>query len=139
MELKFIFSFLILFLLFPSGLKSVTAATHTAKSAGKDFLTALSISSAEVIFFTFIPFGEVRFEGPAIRVVAIPDGMKDIKSFIQAVINPVSFNSIEITPDEVIVTAGPQNKAALLGRNKRRLDEMQGIIANFFKIGYRVI
>lgn len=74
-----------------------------------------------------------------IRVVAIPDGMKDIKSFIQAIINPVSFNSIEITPDEVIVTAGPQNKAALLGRNKRRLEEMQGIISNFFKLGYRVI
>lgn len=74
-----------------------------------------------------------------IRVVAIPDGMKDVKSFVQAVINPVSFNSIEITPDEVIVTAGPQNKAALLGRNKRRLEEMKEIISNFFKLGYRVI
>jgi len=74
-----------------------------------------------------------------IRVVAIPDGMKDIKNFITSIINPVSFNSIEITQDEVIVTAGSQNKAALLGRNKRRLEEMQGIISNFFKIGYRVI
>jgi len=74
-----------------------------------------------------------------IRVVAIPDGMKDLKSFIKAVINPVSFNSIEITPDEVVVTAGPQNKAALLGRNKRRLEEMKGIISNYFKLDYRVI
>ena len=69
---KLTFSFLILFLLLSAGLKSATAAAHTAKSTGSNFLTSLNISSAEVIFLTSIPFGEIRLEGPAIRVVFIP-------------------------------------------------------------------
>ena len=51
---------------------SVTAAAHTAKSTGKVFLTSLNISSAEVIFFTFILFGLIKLEGPDIKVVLIP-------------------------------------------------------------------
>lgn len=74
-----------------------------------------------------------------IRVVPMPKGIEDAKDFITAIIAPVQFKDIEVTPDEIIVTAGPQSKAALLGRNKRRLAEMQKIVAEFFKVGYRVI
>jgi len=74
-----------------------------------------------------------------IRVVATPRGIEDAKDFISAIIAPVQFKDIEITMDEIIVTAGPQSKAALLGRNKRRLAEMQKIVSEFFKVGYRVI
>ena len=45
---------------------------HTAKSTGKVFFTSLIISSADIIFFTLIPFGEVSLEGPVINVVLIP-------------------------------------------------------------------
>jgi len=74
-----------------------------------------------------------------IRVVPMPRGIEDAKDFISAIIAPVQFKDMEITLDEIIVTAGPQSKAALLGRNKRRLAEMQKIVAEFFKVGYRVI
>lgn len=74
-----------------------------------------------------------------VRILQIPHDVDDAKAFIQSIIAPVTFKSIEITPDEIIVTAGSENKAALLGRNKRRLNEMKEIVKDFFKKEYRVI
>lgn len=74
-----------------------------------------------------------------IRVVALPESILDAKSFIQAIIAPVTFKEIQITENEIVVNAGPQSKAALLGRNKRRLEEMQKIVKDFFKLEYKVI
>lgn len=74
-----------------------------------------------------------------IRIIPIPNGIEEAKQFIQAVIAPVGFKDIEITPNEIIVNAGSENKAALLGRNKRRLNEMKEIVKDFFKVDYRVI
>ena len=73
-----------------------------------------------------------------IRVVAIPNGVEDAKVFIQSIISPVTFKEIEITDEGIIVTAGAQNKAALIGRNKRRLLEMQKIVKDFFNLEYKV-
>jgi len=74
-----------------------------------------------------------------VRILQIPHGVENAKAFIQSVIAPVTFKEVEITPDEIIVTAGSENKAALLGRNKRRLNEMKEIVKDFFKKEYRVI
>ncbi|PJE81673.1 hypothetical protein COU58_01140 [Candidatus Pacearchaeota archaeon CG10_big_fil_rev_8_21_14_0_10_32_42] len=74
-----------------------------------------------------------------VRVVSIPNGIGNAKSFIQSVIAPVTFKEIEITPTEIIVNAGSENKAALLGRNKRRLLEMKKIVKDFFRLDYRII
>lgn len=74
-----------------------------------------------------------------VRIIQIPQEIGSAKQFIQSVIAPISFKEIEITPEEIIVNAGSENKAALLGRNKRRLNEMKTIIKDFFKVDYRVI
>lgn len=74
-----------------------------------------------------------------IRILPIPQGIENSKSFIQAVIAPVTFKEMEITPNEIIINAGPENKAALLGRNKRRFLEMKEIVKDFFKLDYRII
>jgi len=74
-----------------------------------------------------------------VRVIAIPKGIENAKQFIQAVIAPVTFKEMEITPDEIIINAGSENKAALLGRNKRQLNEMKTIVKDFFKVEYRII
>ena len=73
-----------------------------------------------------------------IRVIPMPKGIEDAKDFISAVIAPVGFKEFHVTPDEIVVTGGPQHKAALLGRNKRRLSEMQQIVKDFFRVDYRV-
>ena len=74
-----------------------------------------------------------------IKVVAIPKGIQDAKSFIQAIVSPVNFKDLEVTPEEIILTAGSQSKAALIGRNKRRLLEMKRIVKDFFGKEFRIV
>ncbi|MDD5023343.1 MAG: hypothetical protein PHU63_04200 [Candidatus ainarchaeum sp.] len=75
-----------------------------------------------------------------IKIIPQPDGIKEVKSFIGNIVRPVEFKEIEITPQEIIINAGGmQNKAALIGKNKRRLIEMQRIIKDFFGKDFRII
>lgn len=73
-----------------------------------------------------------------IKVVMAPKGIGDVKIFIKAVVSPVTFKNIEVKNDEIIVTGGT-NKAALIGRNKRRLLEMQKVVRDFFGKEFRVV
>ncbi len=74
-----------------------------------------------------------------IKIIAIPDSIKDAKVFIQDVVSPATFRDLEIKPEEIILTAGSQNKATLIGRNKRRFFEMQKIIKDFFRRDFRIV
>ena len=77
--------------------------------------------------------------GKRIRVVAQPEGVEDAREFIERVVSPLTFSGLEITTDEIIMNAGKMNKALLIGREKRRLNEMQNIIKYFFKMGFRIV
>lgn len=72
--------------------------------------------------------------GKKIKIVAIPNGINDIKNFVSVITKPIRFNSIEVFGDEVVINAGTQNKASLIGRDKARLDEMQNILEQYFGI-----
>jgi transcription antitermination factor NusA-like protein len=72
-----------------------------------------------------------------IKVVAAPKGIEDAEDLIGAVVSPVTFRGIEIKDDEIVVSGG-KNKAALIGRNKRRLLEMQKIVKGFFGRDFRI-
>lgn len=74
-----------------------------------------------------------------IRIISQPNGIEDLSKFISSIISPIEFKSVEIKEDEVILNAGSQNKAALIGRDKRRLLEMQSIIKNFFGKSFKII
>ncbi|MBT4257745.1 hypothetical protein HOD88_01005 [archaeon] len=73
-----------------------------------------------------------------VRIVASPNGEADLKKFIESIVSPVTFNEVEIKNNEVILTAGSQTKAALIGRNKRRLLEMKKIIKDFFGKEFKI-
>lgn len=77
--------------------------------------------------------------GKRIRIIPIPQGVQHAKPFIEAIVSPVEFNGLEIKDNELVLTAGSRNKAALLGRNKRRLIEMQKIIKDFFGKEFRIV
>jgi len=77
--------------------------------------------------------------GKRIRVVAQPDGIEDAKEFIGRIVSPLTFSGLEVTADEIIMNAGRMNKALLIGREKRRLIEMQKIIKDFFKRDFRIV
>jgi len=73
-----------------------------------------------------------------IRIISCPQEGKE-KDFIESIVKPVEFKELEVKDGEIILTAGSQSKAALLGRNKRRLLEMQKIVRNFFGKEFRIV
>lgn len=77
--------------------------------------------------------------GKRIRVVAYPDEIENAREFIKNIISPLTFNDLEITADEIILIAGKMNKALLIGREKRRLNEMKEIVKYFFKRDFRIV
>jgi len=77
--------------------------------------------------------------GKRIRVIPLPTGTNDLKVFIEKIISPVEFQSVEIKDNEVVLTAGSRNKASLIGRDKRRLIEMQKIIHDFFNKEFKIV
>jgi len=74
-----------------------------------------------------------------IKIIPTPQGIQHARKFIEIIANPVTFKDLEIKDDEIILTAGSQSKAALIGRNKRRLLEMQKIVKEFFGKEFRII
>ena len=75
-----------------------------------------------------------------IRIIAKPRDISDAKIFFEKIVAPTEFKEIQITETEFIVTAGgKENKAMLLGRQKRRYEEMRRIIKDFFKLEYRIV
>ena len=74
-----------------------------------------------------------------IKILAMPITEKDIKAFIEGIISPVQYSDLEIKPNEIILTAGSANKAALLGREKRRLKEMEKIVKDYFKKSFKIV
>ena len=78
--------------------------------------------------------------GKRVRIIREPNGLGNINQFVQDIVTPVRFKSIEIRDKEAILTAGNvQNKAALLGRNKRRYEELNEIIYGLFNINLKII
>ncbi len=74
-----------------------------------------------------------------IRIIPLPDGEKDIKNFISNIVSPVEFKDLEIEGNEIILNAGSRNKAALIGRNRRRFLEMQKILHDFFGKEFKIV
>ena len=75
-----------------------------------------------------------------IRVIQCPRGIQDARGFIGVLVKPIMFKDLQITNTEIILTAGSmQNKAVLIGRDKRRFFEMQKIIKDFFSRDFRIV
>ena len=74
-----------------------------------------------------------------VRIIAVPNGPKDIKKFIQAVVAPVEVNEISVDGNEIKITGTRMTKASLIGRNKCKLIELQKIVKDFFGKDLKVI
>jgi NusA-like KH domain protein len=75
--------------------------------------------------------------GKKIKVIAFPS--RNIYEFICKIIEPIKFKSLEMNNNEVIINAGRQSKAALIGRNKQRLEELSEIIKEYYGKDVRII
>lgn len=74
-----------------------------------------------------------------VKVVLLPQGIGDAEKFISTIIYPAQLKSVEIKDNFLVINAGQQNKAMLIGRNKSRLDEMKKIIKNYFGRELRIV
>jgi len=73
-----------------------------------------------------------------IKVIEVRE-MKDARKFVEDVVEPVSFTNFEIRNNNAILNAGKQSKAALIGRNRTREQELEDILKRFFGIEELVI
>lgn len=71
-----------------------------------------------------------------IKIVAMPavDSNEGIGKFIEDVVAPIEFNKVEVKENSVVVNAGRQSKAALIGRGRQREKELGEVLKNFFHI-----
>lgn len=69
-----------------------------------------------------------------VKIIAKPLGDSDVAEFIKSVIEPTEFNSLEVKDGTVLISAGRQNKAMLIGRNRIREKELTDILARTLKI-----
>ena len=76
--------------------------------------------------------------GKKIKVIFQPK-QDEIKVFIETLISPHTFRDIEITENEIIINAGRISKAALIGRDKLRLEELRNIMQALFKKDVRIV
>lgn len=75
-----------------------------------------------------------------VRIIREPNGIKDAEKFILDIVFPIKFKSAEVKGKELIITAGGfQSKAALIGRDKRRLGELRQIVLDSFGLGLKII
>ena len=78
--------------------------------------------------------------GKKVRIIKEVEDTLYIKSFIEDIVSPVKIKSAEIKEGSIFITAGSsQTKAALIGRNKRRLEELNEIMKNFFSLDVKII
>lgn len=78
--------------------------------------------------------------GKKIKIIRESDGIFDAKRFIEDIVAPVRLKDVEVKDGVIIITAGNnQNKAALIGRNKRRYLELKKILHDLYNTDLRII
>ena len=71
--------------------------------------------------------------GKRVRIIKDVEDSSSISKFIESVISPVSFVSIELQDNTFVLTAGSRERAAtLIGRNKTRLMELNAVLESYF-------
>jgi transcription antitermination factor NusA-like protein len=69
-----------------------------------------------------------------VKIIGAPNGVEEIERFISSIVYPIKFKKATIEGDELIINAPPQSRAALIGRNKFRLEELENILGEYFGV-----
>lgn len=77
--------------------------------------------------------------GRKIKIIPNPRGLEDLRIFVEDIVSPVMFKDIDVVGNDIILNAGPQSKAALIGRDKKRLLELKLILKDYFKKDLKII
>jgi transcription antitermination factor NusA-like protein len=77
--------------------------------------------------------------GRKVKIVAEPSGIEEAPEFVREVVSPIRFKSLELKEGFFVLNAGSGSKAALIGRNKRRFDELRQILMDNFGIELKIV
>jgi len=77
--------------------------------------------------------------GKRIRIIGDVGGKNRIKNFVSSMIQPIEVNGIEVTEEEIIISAPMQSRAMIIGRNKTKLEEMKKIVRDNFNKELRLV
>ena len=78
--------------------------------------------------------------GKRVKIIGEVRGPQDLERFIQDLVDPATFKSVDINGEQIIINSGNRTKAAtLIGRNKIRLDELAKIIMDVFGKELKII
>ncbi len=79
--------------------------------------------------------------GKRVRIIRdVKDDIGGVSKFIESVIAPTSFVSVEIQDNIFVLTAGSRDRAAtLIGRNKIRLLELSNVLESYFGKGLKIV
>ena len=78
--------------------------------------------------------------GIKVKIIREPEGVSDLKRVVEDIVSPVIFKSIELKDNCVFITAGNnQSKASLIGRDKRRYEELKKVISDLFNFDLKII
>ena len=69
-----------------------------------------------------------------IKVIEMPIVKEGLPKFIGGIVSPIEFGNIEIKDKQVVISAGRQSKAALIGRGRQREKELKDILGQSFGI-----
>jgi NusA-like KH domain protein len=68
------------------------------------------------------------------KIIEIPLDEKGVNKFIKDLIEPIEVNKIEFSGDEIVISAGMQSRAMLIGRDRIREKELLEILNKLFGI-----
>ena len=80
--------------------------------------------------------------GKRVKIISEPNGIgsKDAEKFVSDIVAPIKFKSAEIRDNVLAISSGgTQNKAGLIGRDKRRLIELEQIVKDVFGLDVRIL
>ena len=78
--------------------------------------------------------------GKRVRIIEEENSIDKAGKFIEDIVTPVRFKSIESTVEGLIITSGSQQtKATLLGRNKKRFEELKQIVEDNFGVELKIL
>ena len=82
----------------------------------------------------------IQFQlGKKVRVISEPRGIEEAQNFVREIVSPIKFKSLEIKDGVFILNAGSTSKAALIGRNKKRLEELHEILLSNFGLDLKIV
>jgi len=69
-----------------------------------------------------------------VKIVATPTSSIDLDYFISVIIFPYKFKRLSLQNHELTIFSAPREKAALIGRGKKRLKKLSEVLERFFNI-----